>query len=256
MKILRALQVIGLIILIAGMLFLGCLRCTSTKDINKHEQESKSDSTVQKRYDSLSMAFERMEIKYKREATELKKIQIKFKNVPCPDVVIPENCPKDSLLKLLLQYKGQIASYKNKITVLADGRTEYEGQIESMNTDMENLEIVANQVTHDNLVLTKVAIDQAMALVKSHVELAKSKHVERKFMNQWWLFLAGMLFMAGIFYRRKIKKVFVSAAVLAMILPGCYVYKYECPCCKKPPEWPQKPIIWNPEPHPRPVINY
>lgn len=249
MKILRALQVIGLIMLIAGMLFLGCFRCTSTKQVEKTETKTVIDSAYKERFDSLSVKFTMMQTMYEKQLRESRNTRVEFeKPAPCPDVVIPESCPRDSLTKILNQYRELARSFKNKVTQLADGRTEYEGQIASVSSDMEKVQREYERLQELHSALWQMKYDAETELYKVQEELSKYKNVKRSILSQWWLFPAGMLFMAGIFYRKRIKKAFVGASVLAVLLSGCYVYKYECPCCKKPPEWPQKPIIWHPEP--------
>jgi len=187
-------------VLIILLLIIANISCKTTKHIVS--DTTKYDSTAIRKADSLSIEISKLSQSYEKLKTEAAKTKIVFQDVPCPDVVIDSTCNTDSLVKLIRQQEKYIRSLKNTVKVNADGSYELQGQVKEFQASLDKVEKETSNLYIENvkLKITKDSLATALSKATSHTE----KKVKRTFMGQWWLFPAGMIFMAIIFNRKKI----------------------------------------------------
>ena len=174
--------------------------CTSQKHIVT--DTTKYDSTAIRKSDSLSLEINKLTQSYEKLKTEAAKTKIVFQDVPCPDVVIDSTCNQDSLIKLIRQQEKYIKSLKNTVKVNADGSYSLQGQVKEFQISLDKVENETGILYTENIKLKATSDSLAFELTKSHTVV--DRKVKRSFLGQWWLFPLGMIFMAVIFYRKRI----------------------------------------------------
>jgi len=184
-------------------LFIGCLSsCTTTKETSR--QTETVDSSYIKELERKVYESEITIHNYEQRIEELENLTVEFDN-KCDTVInnvieqiIQSGCPQariDSFLNV-------IASFSNKVKVLADGSKEFEGYIKNVKLSKEKLEQVTAVLRSE-----KTKLLHELEAVKAELKTLKEnkdKKSKTKFLNQWWLLPAG--FIAGVCfcYRKKI----------------------------------------------------
>lgn len=173
--------------------------CRSTKNIETSSNQVSLKEN--KESDSLRNVINDLKIRHEKELKEAAKTGVVFDERDCPPVVIPESCPKDSLVKLIAALYKQISSMSNKIKINADGSIEAEGKIKSAYSDKEKLE-------KENTELALRNEEQARLIQKQQTEFEalqkqKSKAVTRSSFP-WILLLISLSVGLIIEYKTKI----------------------------------------------------
>lgn len=185
-----------LIICISVVVVVVLNSCAGTKEVVK--TVSIVDSSYAKKYDSVTKRFSEMRASYQRQLNEAKKSQVKFEKVPCPPSIINIDslCQFDSLVKIIVQQENYIKSLKNKVTVLADGSVQYEGQIKSAKAETQRAEQSRNYIEQRFYDSTRVSDSLRRELSKK--DSLSSKEIKRGF--PWYGWIAMFIcFMGGLY---------------------------------------------------------
>ena len=180
------------VMLLSFILTLG--GCTSTKQVNKSTEQVDSSyiKSVEKRLEESGKTIQQ----YEQQIKELQYATVNF-NSDCDTVinniieqVTNSGCPQariDSFVAIL-------SKLKSRVKVLSDGSIEAEGNLKNVSVSKEKLQQVTSLLMQEK---TKLLLENEnlQAEIKRLTEV-KSKTSKKKFLNQWWLFPAGML--AGI----------------------------------------------------------
>lgn len=126
----------------AGIMIIAIMLASCKTQKNIFSSKTNTDSLYQSWHDSVSKETSERETQHKKEVEESKKANVSFKKDPCPvcpDVVIPENCNEDSLVKIIRQLQAINKQKNNKIEFYENGALKSaQGEIESANYNYES----------------------------------------------------------------------------------------------------------------------
>jgi hypothetical protein len=187
---------------VVSCMIIGCLcSCTSTKEVNKTVETV--DSSYIKNLERKIAEQEITISNYEQQVKENQLNSVDF-NMGCDTVfntiveeIINSGCPKERVDSFLTAIKR----LQNKVKILADGSIEAEGNIDKATSSKERFEkTLATVIKEKNLLITE--LEQVKAeLIKT--KEAKEKSSKKKFLNQWWLFPAGIVVGFYICLKRK-----------------------------------------------------
>lgn len=177
------------VMLLSFILTLG--GCTSTKQVNKSTEQVDSSyiKSVEKRLEESGKTIQQ----YEQQIKELQYATVNF-NSDCDTVinniieqVTNSGCPQariDSFVAIL-------SKLKSRVKVLSDGSIEAEGNLKNVSVSKEKLQQVTSLLMQEK---TKLLLENEnlQAEIKRLTEV-KSKTSKKKFLNQWWLFPAGIV---------------------------------------------------------------
>lgn len=159
------------------LLFLLLSGCNSTKQVTK-QTKTVDSSHIKELSDSIRLLKTENE-KLTADIRELQYAQVLFDTIYMPgDTVV------------------------NTITITKDGEIKATGRITA---GYVTKNVLTKIVAEKNRVIDSLASLKQKETVKLVTRTEyKDKYVKTNFLSQWWLFPAGMIFMAAIIYRRKI----------------------------------------------------
>lgn len=176
--------------------------CTSTKQVAK--QNKSVDSSYVKQLEESVRVLRLENSHLSSEIHELLFNSVEFDSTECPptQIIIDERCNADSIRAILE------ADFSNEVKIHANGTIEAKGQLRRASASLQKIQqVIAEQSrTIDSLRSIKQE-EKVRTITKTEY---KDKYVKTSFLSQWWLFPAGMLFMAIIIYRKKVKSILSS----------------------------------------------
>lgn len=173
--------------------------CSSSKDLQKTSTNAKED-VLKEVSDSLRV-YKSEKLRLEALIRQMEFLAGEFDVTKCPQIVFPKGAAmmdKDSVQKLVNELNQAIddmaSGANNTIKKYADGTIELKGRIKNFKSINEKQSQTITEVTkeRDSLRMAK----QKERIIKETVTITKTKHKKTSFLNQWWLFPAGMIFWA------------------------------------------------------------
>ena len=177
-----------------------CFGCNTQKHINTEIKSS--DITDIKERDSL-IAVLRSEIsELTNEINQLRYAGVSFQD-RCDTAALRRILTEGLVDKAVIDdYLKQLNDCSNEVEIAADGSIKAKGKLKEafIKEEIYKKAIARWEQKYDSL--AKVKQKEVVRVVTKTEKV--DRNVKRSFFGQWWLFPAGMIFMAVIIYRRKI----------------------------------------------------
>jgi hypothetical protein len=193
----KGVTIIDCLMLFALLLMILLASCTSTKQVVK--QTTSIDSSYIKQLEESVRVLQSENSHLSSEIHEMLFNSVEFDSTNCPptQIIIDERCNADSIRAILE------ADFSNEVKIHANGTIEAKGQLRRASASLQKIQqVIAEQSRTIDSLRSLKQHETVRTITKTEY---KDKYVKTSFLSQWWLFPAGMLCMALIFYRKKVK---------------------------------------------------